>query len=920
MSKRTLGITIALLISFCIAPFVTDVKGQGPTPNAPDASTDTHQVLLPLVTKNANSIRPPTTGAEWPMVAANTERTSWTPEEVTGQLHVVWYRPIEAYISQNVQLIASNGKILVATARGLYALNAGTGEVAWRFDTELPLGNSPTVSAGVVYFGGYDRKLHALNVQTGSQLWEYAGAQAGYDTNPLVIDGKVILGNRDGGLYAIGANGTPDQGQLVWKFQAGGPIHLSPAYKDGIVYFAANDNYAYAVRVATGARVWKSAKLPGEGYHSYWPVIYQDKVIFSTSPAYRSGLEPGTRSILDDSGSPLGTYANVEMRDLFPTEANGTLLGQVTAGQDWSHGNQIIKANRVAEYLEDNPASDAYKHKPWRRTVIVLNTQDGSEYTFDSDGDGHREYAPIVYWGTKSGSRYPPIVGSDGILYFNQLYQKLTDPQGRVMGWQFGTTNFSMIGGQASIVEPQALSSGGNVIYRNLCCDRLGSLFGLQSSGGIPTFSLWSYNLPSVAPGYDSMWTILESGSRLKGWYKGNTSSINGIYHNHGDQNPLIPYLGRVYVHRSNAIIAFSTEPVIGRLPLLTIQSAASTSQPFSDTDIRARLESEVTKIIDSGHLRPGYYNAGQFSLYGEISDYFENPGDTLYTLSIAYPYLSDALQARTRTYLDQVYDAYFDPVLYSSIGWIDGAARDSTTIPPDVQANFSRFPKHEVSYGFTWYYPQFNFYAMWKYALVIPTQAGRLYDLAKTKLQVPVPDMGTASYFQDRPYELNAYIAGYNGFLRLQELAGRTTQDSQLRTQVTNELNRLNALWVTNFRKDTPYLDNYYHKRSMNIARNFVWMTPELGDYLNQNALSRVREAFNEYNYVAPYWFVSRYESMSNEGTMSPLWNYPAMFQAKAFILKASQAELAKYLDAPAFERGDLFYIQDLVAAIEAP
>jgi len=33
--------------------------------------------------------------ASWPMLAANPERTSWTPEEIRGNLSVEWYRPIE---------------------------------------------------------------------------------------------------------------------------------------------------------------------------------------------------------------------------------------------------------------------------------------------------------------------------------------------------------------------------------------------------------------------------------------------------------------------------------------------------------------------------------------------------------------------------------------------------------------------------------------------------------------------------------------------------------------------------------------------------------------------------------------------------------------------------------------------------------
>lgn len=915
LKKLTLGLLITFLINFCVAPFTMNTLGQAPAPN-PQTPTDPVQVMLPLVTNNARL----TSGAEWPMVAANPERTSWSAEEVPGPLRVVWYRPIEAYISQNVQIIAAQGLIFVATARGLYALNPDNGNVEWRYDTELPLGNSPTVVGGVVYVAGYDRKLHALNVRNGAQLWEYAGATAGYDTNPLVVEGKVILGNRDGGLYAIGAAGTPNAGQLAWKFQAGGPIHLSPAYKDGVVYFAANDNYAYAVRADSGALVWKSERLPGEGYHSFWPVIYQNQVIFSTTPAYRTGILPGTRSLVDNSGAPQDTFTSIQMDDLFPTEPDGTLLGPVSAAQAWSHGNSIISAARVAEYLENNPAVDPHKHKPYRRTVVILNRQDGSEYTFDSDRDGRPEYAPVVHWATKSGSRYPPIVGQDGILYFNQLYQKTSDPQGKVMGWQFGTTNFSLIGGQASIVEPQAISGGGNLIYRNLCCDRLADAFSIER-GYLPTTTAWSYNLSDLAPGYDPMWTILPGWPRLKGWYKGNTTSINGIYHNHGDQNPLVPYRGRLYTHRSNTIFAFGIDSGVGRLPLLAAQSAPSSSAPLTEAALQARLEEQIRKMIEAGHLRPGYYNAGQFSLYKELADYFENPGDTLYTLSIAYPYLSTGLQAELRTYLEQEFRSYFDPVMYSTIGWMDGAARESMPIPPDVLSTFSQFPKNELDPGFSWYYPPHNFYALWKYVQnVAPAQAGRAYDLAKTKLQVPVPAIATTTYFQDKPYELNAYIAGYVGFLRLQELAGRTTQDATLRTQVTNELNRLYPLRVSIFSKDTPYLDTYYHKRSLNIARNFMLMTPELGNYLNQNALAAMQQAFNEYHTVAPFWFVSRYESMSSEGVMSPLWNYPAMFQAKAYVLKASRTELAKYLDAPAFERGDLFYIQNLVATLQAP
>ena len=126
---------------------------------------------------------PVTIGAgtsEWTMVAHDPSRSSASPVEVAGNLHVEWYTPIKAYIPPQSQIIAANSRLYISTARGLIALNANNGNLSWRFDTELPLGNSPTYSNGVLYVGGFDRKLYALNATTGAVLWSYSGAQGGF--------------------------------------------------------------------------------------------------------------------------------------------------------------------------------------------------------------------------------------------------------------------------------------------------------------------------------------------------------------------------------------------------------------------------------------------------------------------------------------------------------------------------------------------------------------------------------------------------------------------------------------------------------------------------------------------------------------------------------------------------------------------
>jgi outer membrane protein assembly factor BamB len=85
----------------------------------------------------------------------------------------------------------------VATAAGLYALDAATGDEVWVYPTVMPLGHSPTVAGGVVYVGGFDRMIHAIDAQTGQGLWTFT-AISGFQINPLVVNNVVNVGSRVG--------------------------------------------------------------------------------------------------------------------------------------------------------------------------------------------------------------------------------------------------------------------------------------------------------------------------------------------------------------------------------------------------------------------------------------------------------------------------------------------------------------------------------------------------------------------------------------------------------------------------------------------------------------------------------------------------------------------------------------------------
>ena len=861
----------------------------------------------------------------WSMLGANIERTSWVPEEVSGQLKPQWYKQFEPYIPPYVQIITAYSTLYISTANGLYALDAGTGDEKWVYPTQLPLGHSPTVDNGVVYVGGFDKMLHAIDAYTGKRQWTFT-AGAGFDTNPLVVGALVMLGNRDGYFYAINSLG-PEIGQLAWKYKTEGPINYSAAYKDGIVYFASQDSYAYALQAQTGKLIWKSEKLPGSGFQTWWPVVYKDWVIFSGSVNYRDAARPGPDSLI----------TSMELSDLYPNHSldpRGTLVGLL--GQqsgDWAQNSPTINTSlpEVTQNGSTIPITEYFEQKPWRRTYFVLNKNSGDEYTTDFDYDGQPEYAPILWLGTHSGNRYPPIVGLDNILYQSNDY--MSDQWiagGQISGWELGTPFISVVSSDWNAVdEPQAYSAGGNLIYWNLCCDRESGAFNISKpntkyydwyqAGKRPAtdsydnnreWKYFDYNLNQLIPGY----SMYSNGGQNDIYLS--FGGQNGEYGLHGLQNPPIPYHGKVYMHRGNSVIAFapqSEQPI--QLPMAKIT-------PFRDpdlliptvNDLKSSLAQEVQKMINAGHLRTGYFSTGLLD-NGEkfcgdgLLDYWHNPSDTIISLIQTLPYLPTDLQQQTKEYIQWEFST-FPPYLYNDIGWKDGVAREAFILPPEVSSGMAIMgPVTERTDYSGWHLNPIAFYALWKYAQVFGG-AQEIYNESASKLE----DVPSDDYLIDNPGVHNAYIAGYLGYLELEKLAGYPESSN-----VVEAYNRILALRSNTFSKDIPDELPHIYCRSFSVSRNFMYMVPELAQYLHDNIYPLVSQSMNEYTYLAPYWFEAKTESTFGEGAVNHFYDYSSIFAAKAMILQEPYQDLANYIDVPATLVGDLFYIQNLVLAIEA-
>jgi hypothetical protein len=344
---------------------------------------------------------------------------------------------------------------------------------------------------------------------------------------------------------------------------------------------------------------------------------------------------------------------------------------------------------------------------------------------------------------------------------------------------------------------------------------------------------------------------------------------------------------------------------------------------------VESRLAAEIDRMIDAGHLAPGvcymeqHYGPGDAKRNGfELDDYWHNPGELIYTLAIAIPYLPDDLKPQAKNYLESEFSR-FPPHTYVHMG-PEGALREIAPRPPEYASNWAQFYYQRtksatvaVNWGtgspvLPWSFPPFNIYACWKYAEVFPEQAPAILEELRSKV-VELPALG--EYGRMHPHILNAYIAGYYGYLNLQSLAGEARS-----ADVEEWLDAALQERVLSLDLDPKTLPGAE-------AGGFIWLVPELGDYLYKNARSRVEEFINYQDWAAPYWHIARAEEITRvdternywEGYRSHIYETASQFQARAQILKWPRAKLERHIDARSVYRGDLTYMQNLVAALQA-
>ncbi len=167
--------------------------------------------------------------------------------------------PFDFYLSSPT---VWNGAVYFGSGDGsVYALDAASGQLRWKFQTADVVHASPAIADGTLFIGSWDSYFYALDAATGSEKWRLKTGedpvihnQVGIQASAMVVDGMVYFGCRDSNFYAVDAK----SGQKRWTFNNKGSWVIGSATAlNGKVYFATSDSGKfYALDAKSGAPVF----------------------------------------------------------------------------------------------------------------------------------------------------------------------------------------------------------------------------------------------------------------------------------------------------------------------------------------------------------------------------------------------------------------------------------------------------------------------------------------------------------------------------------------------------------------------------------------------------------------------------------------------------------------------------------------
>ncbi len=165
-----------------------------------------------------------------------------------------WEYETAGYV--DVDLLAVDGRLYVASWDGdLRALNE-SGDVLWSKSLGDTLDATPAVHEGQLFIQNWSREVYALDAATGAVIWRFDYSPSPADDHRqaalLVIDDLVLVPAWNGTLFALDTK----SGERRWSFYGGQPLRAQPVYDGNNIYLASGDG-TFSVLSIDGHLQWQ---------------------------------------------------------------------------------------------------------------------------------------------------------------------------------------------------------------------------------------------------------------------------------------------------------------------------------------------------------------------------------------------------------------------------------------------------------------------------------------------------------------------------------------------------------------------------------------------------------------------------------------------------------------------------------------
>jgi outer membrane protein assembly factor BamB len=129
--------------------------------------------------------------------------------------------------------------------------------MVWHYDKIRRSISTPAIKDGIVYQADFSGFLHALDAKTGAVYWVHDLFAAVWGS-PMLIDGKIYLGDEDGDVVIMQEGKTK---KVLGEINMGSSVYSTPVPANGVLYISnRNELYALADGIAPKPATTSSAK------------------------------------------------------------------------------------------------------------------------------------------------------------------------------------------------------------------------------------------------------------------------------------------------------------------------------------------------------------------------------------------------------------------------------------------------------------------------------------------------------------------------------------------------------------------------------------------------------------------------------------------------------------------------------------